>query len=93
MQGKRLAAGGFIFSVWLAHICVAAPVSAQPEASPPAKIANEWGGLDHQPTREGVRDAERARGIVLSSRQKQSERSELEAIQRQLLEGPPTAGP
>lgn len=71
-------------------VCIApmgAAALAQSQGSPPARIANEWDGLDHQPTRNSVRDAEHARGYTLSAKQKQSEDQQLDAIQRQLLPG------
>ena len=51
---------------------------------PPARIANIYGGLDHQPTRSGVLDRERAAGISLSAAQRNRDAAILKGIYRHL---------
>jgi hypothetical protein len=51
---------------------------------PPARIANIYGGLDHQPTRSGVLDSERAAGISLSAAQRNRDAAILKEIYRHL---------
>ena len=51
---------------------------------PPARISNIYGGLDHQPTRSGVLDRERAAGISLSAAQRNRDAAILKGIYRHL---------
>ncbi len=76
----------------LAGLALAAAAPAL-QPTPPARIANEWGGKDHQPTRAGVNAAEQALGIGLSRAQKQAEDRQLETIERQLLKNAGSSTP
>jgi hypothetical protein len=80
---RRIAIGA---AVLVCAIPFAGIAIAQSPGDPPARIANEWDGRDHQPTRGGVRAAEQAQGTALSARQGQVEDQDLGAIQRQLLD-------
>ena len=57
---------------------------ATSDKPPPARIANIYGGLDHQPTRSGVLDRERAAGISLSAAQRNRDAAILKGIYRHL---------
>ena len=52
---------------------------------PPARIGNVWGGTDHQPTRNAVRNAELQAHTALNAKKKNSEDNELRRIRHQLL--------
>jgi hypothetical protein len=51
----------------------------------PARIANIWGGFDHQPTESHVEHAERARGVAPSAEQQRRESRILRELNRALL--------
>jgi hypothetical protein len=48
----------------IASVCAAAlPAARADPVGPPARIANIYGGLNHQPTRSEVEDRQRAAGV------------------------------
>ncbi len=51
----------------------------------PARIANIWGGFDHQPTESQVLSAERARGAAPSAQQQSREAQIVQQLYQQLL--------
>lgn len=63
------------------------PCWAQSSDGPPGRIGNVWNGVRHQPTREAVRDAEKAGNDAQVAQRKAAEDRELDAIRRQLLAG------
>jgi hypothetical protein len=71
--------------LWVGLSASATALPAPPQNDPPPRIANEWGGLDHQPTRRSVGAAEQSQGIGLSAARTEEENRQLEAIRHQLL--------
>lgn len=63
------------------------------DKAPPARIANIYGGLDHQPTRSEVLERERAAGISLSAAQRNHDAATLKVIYRHLEGGIPAVPP
>jgi len=51
----------------------------------PARIANIWGGFDHQPTEAQVQHAERARGVAPDAEQERREERILRQLNQTLL--------
>jgi hypothetical protein len=51
----------------------------------PARIANIWGGFDHQPTESEVQSAERARGVAPSAQEQNREERIVQQLDQELL--------
>ncbi len=54
---------------------------------PPARIANVWGGLDHQPTEAWVERAEQAAGVAPSLQEQARETQIVRQLNLELLHG------
>ena len=78
----RTAAG--VLALMMATTALPHRTAAQ-EQPPPSRIANIWNHKDHQPTRSGVRSAERAAGLAMPSERKAQMDDELQRLYHQLL--------
>jgi hypothetical protein len=78
----------------LAHASVAKLTSqiakSTDNGSAPARIANIWGGFNHQPTASEVQDREKTAGIGISTAQQERETAILNDIDKQRMSQRPS---
>jgi len=88
---RKIGNGGFVRTA-TKHVPDARVVQrALVSREPPARIANIWGGFDHQPTESQVQHAEQARGVAPDAEQRRREERILRQLNRALLKNTDTA--